>query len=161
MKIQSLLTWFGAMLILLPLSVHAAEPTAPTEAKSASCALLKPADLTTLLGEAAEAKPTGDACSWTVSGSTNKLNILKYKNSGMAAEMAFAGARKNAAKNGTVISQRGLGDNAFALMQPVGVVLLAIKNGQMVQLQYWSGKAGTDKDLEALVTVAKKAIEGF
>lgn len=160
MKMQPIVIVFGAMLTLSPLTVHGAPP-APLAAKSDLCALLTPDDLTTLLGGTPIAKPNKDACSWTASGSTKKFMAVKSPNTGMAAEMAFASARKNAAKGGTVSNEAGLGDNAFAYLGPVGVVLVIIKQGQLIQMQYRTEAAGTAKDLDALRPVAKKVMAAY
>jgi hypothetical protein len=160
MKIQPVLIWFSAMLMLSPLTVQA-EKAQSLEAKSDSCALFKPGDLTTLLGGTPVAKPNATSCSWTAAGSKSKLIAIKYANTGMAAEMAFAGARKNAAKGGTVTDEAGLGDKAFARMESFGVSLVIIKQGRLLQLQYGAGVTGTAKDLDALLPVAKKAIAAF
>ena len=136
--------------------------TQPLRAESDGCALLQPADLTTLLGGTSIAKPNAGGCIWTASGNTRKLVALKYRATGPAAEMAFAGARGNAGKDGTVITdESGLGDKAFASLPSFGVALVMLKKGRLLQLQYLTGAAGTAKDLEALRPVAKKAIAAF
>jgi hypothetical protein len=160
MKIQPVLIWFSAMLMLSPFSVHAENPSSP-ETKSDSCALFKPDDLTTLLGGTPVAKPNSASCIWTAAGSKSKLIVIKYANTGMAAEMAYMSARKNATKGGTVTDEAGLGDRAFARMESFGVSLVIIKQGQLLQLQYGAGVAGTAKDLDALLPVAKKAAAAF
>jgi hypothetical protein len=135
----------------------------PLRAESDGCALLKPADLTTLLGGTPIANPNAGGCIWTVSGSTKKLvAINKYKANGPAAEMAFAGARGNAGKGGDVVTdEAGLGDKVFSNLASFGVALMVLKQGRLLQLQYWTGAAGTAKDLDALRPVAKKAIAAF
>ena len=134
----------------------------PLRAESDGCALLKPADLTTLLGGTPIAKPDAGTCSWTASGSTRKLLAAKLTSTGPAAEMAFAGARQGAAKGGKVVTdEAGLGDKAFAVLESFGVALVMFKQGRLLQLQYWTGAAGTAKDLQALRPVAKKAIAAF
>lgn len=160
MKMQPIVIVFSALLLLSPPSVHA-EKLNSLETKADSCALLKPDDLTTLLGGTPTAKPSGDSCSWTASDSTSNLITIKYASTGMAAEMAFASARKNAAKGGTVTDEAGLGDKAFARLGSTGVVLIMIKQGRLLQMQYKTGAAGTAKDLDALRPVAKKAIEAY
>ena len=136
--------------------------TQPLQAESDGCALLKPADLTTLLGGTPSANPNAGGCSWTVSGSTRKLLAIKYRATGPAAEMAFAGARGNAGKDGEVVTdEAGLGDKAFSNLTSFGVVVVMLKQGRLLQLQYWTRAAGTAKDLAALRPVAKKAIAAF
>lgn len=154
MKIPALL--LGG-LVLGPLLFFAQ----PLRAQSDRCALLKPADLTALLGGTPIAKPNAGGCIWAVSGSTRKLLALKYSATGPAATMAFAGARKGAANGGTVTDEAGLGDKAFASLASFGVALVMLKQGRLLQLQYWMGAAGTAKDLAALRPVAKKAIAAF
>jgi hypothetical protein len=136
----------------------------PLQAESDGCALLKPADLTTLLGGTPIANPNAGACSWTVSGSTRKLIAakLKLRTAGLTAEMAFAAARQGAAKGGKVVTEEaGLGDKAFASLESFGVALVILKQGRLLQIQYWTGGPGTAKDLGALRPVAKKAIAAF
>ena len=126
-----------------------------------ACALLKPADLTTLLGGTPIATNNRGNCSWTASGSTKKLLVLKYKIAGPGAEMAFAGMRKNIAKGDKVTDEAGFGDKAFASQASFGVVMMIIKQGRLLQLQYHTGAAGTAKDLNALRPIAKKAVAAF
>jgi len=137
--------------------------TATAAPNSDSCALLKPADLTALLGGMPITKPNAGACSWTASGSSRKLIAARLKATGPAAEMAFAGARNGATKGGAgkVTDEAGLGDKAFASQESFGVVLVMLKQGRLLQLQYWTGAAGSAKDLGALRPVAKKAIAAF
>jgi hypothetical protein len=136
--------------------------TQPLRAESDGCALLKPADLTTLLGGTPTANPNASGCNWTASGSARKLVAIKYKATGQAAEMAFTGFRGNVARNGAVVTdEAGLGDKAFASLESFGVAMVMVKQGRLLQLQYWTGAAGTAKDLQALRPVAKKAIAAF
>jgi len=136
--------------------------TQPLRADSDGCALLKPADLTTLLGGTPIAKSNPGGCIWTIPDSPRKLVAIKYKANGPAAEMAYAGARGNAGKDGTVVTdEAGLGDKAFAVLPSFGVALVMLKQGRMLQLQYWTGATGTAKDLQALRPMAKKAIAAF
>jgi hypothetical protein len=132
-------------------------------AQANGCALLKPTDLTMLLGGTPIAKPNAGACSWTASGGTRKFLAAKLRAAGPAAAMVFAAARKSAARNGavTVTDEPGLGDKAFASLESFGVALVMLKQGRLLQLQYWTGAAGTAKDLDALRPVAKKAITAF
>lgn len=160
MKFQpvSISAGFAAALMLAMLAVHA-EPASLPAANPDPCALLKPDDLTTLLGATPVANPSKGSCSWTVTGSPNKKVVAtKYPGTGMAADMAFSSARKNAAKGGPVINVTGLGDRAFARVGPFGVVVLIISQGNLLQLLYSPGAPGTDKDIETLRPVAQKAI---
>jgi hypothetical protein len=86
---------------------------------------------------------------------------MVLKTPGVSSEMAFAGARQNAHRTGKVTDEAGLGDKAFAVMGSGGVVLMIIKQGHLLQLQYMTGTAGTAKDLDALRSVAKKAIAAY
>jgi hypothetical protein len=155
--------------MLSPLSVHAGSPD---KAKPDPCALLKPADLTKLLGATPIAKSArrGGGCNWTVSGSTRELNAFIPNVTGPDAEMVFMSGRMmamNAAKSGglTVTDEADLGDKAFASQDFSGVILRIIKHGRLLDLQYYPNgpftKGTTSKDLDALRPVAKKAIEAF
>ena len=79
----------------------------------------------------------------------------------MAAEMAYYNAEKNASKGGPVVTLKGLGDRGFARVNKIGVVMITIKNGKLLQLIYAPGAAGTEKDIDALKPVALKAIATF
>jgi hypothetical protein len=127
-----------------------------------ACALLNSADLTTLLGGMATAKGNaGGGCNWTASGSKRKLLAINYKNhAGFPSEQMYMGARQNA--HGKVTDESGIGDKAFSVMPGSGlVVMIMIKHGRMLQLQYWTGTPETAKDLDTLRPVAKKAIAAF
>jgi len=160
MKMQPITIGFSVMLMLSPLAVHAAPPV-PVEAKLDICALLTPDDLTTLLGGTPIAKPGVDFCNWTASGSTKKLTAAKFPNEGMSSEMAFSTARKNAVKSGPVTKEDGFGDNAFSRLVQIGVVMVMIKQGHLIQMQYRTEAPGTPKDLDLLRPVAKKVIAAF
>lgn len=151
----------GAILMVAALAVHAAEPAAAKAANPGACALLKPDDLTALLGSAPAANPKKDVCTWTVSGSPKKLVVAKYPETGMLADMGYSTAQKSAAKGGTVVNVQGVGERAFARLNQSGVLLVTIKQGKLLQVLYSPGAAGTDKDLDALKPVAAKAIAAF
>jgi hypothetical protein len=157
MKFQPVSVGLGAILMVAALAVHA-EPAAPTHG---ACALLKPEDVTALLGSTPVAKSKNDTCTWTVSGSPNKLIIAKYPETGMLADMGYSTAQKSAAKGGTVVNVQGVGERAFARLNQSGVLLVTIKQGKLLQVLYSPGAAGTDKDLDALKPVAAKAIDAF
>ena len=133
---------------------------APAQAGD-GCSLLKPADVTILLGGTAVAKPLGTGCKWTAG--SKKLLLMKTKASGPAAQMAFAGARNAAGKGGTVkvADESGMGDKAFSALPSFGVAVVVMKTGRIFQLQYWTGGTGTASDLAALRPVAKKAAAAF
>ena len=140
----------------------------PLRAQANACALLKPADLTTLLGGTPIAKPTMSGCSWTAPGSSKKLiaAIITVKLPGVTTEMAYQGAREDAGKEFAVTDEAGIGEKAFSSLQSFGVVLISLKRGRMLQLQYWTDTQGMDtpgtaKDLAALRPVAKKAISAL
>jgi len=164
MKMPAILIGFGVMLMLSPLSVHAGSPD---KTKPDPCALLKPDDLTKLLGATPIAKSTrgGDGCSWTASGSKREFNAIIDKLTGPDTETVFMFGRTfamDAAKSGgvTVTDEAGLGDKAFSSMDSSGVVLTIIKRGRLLHLHYFNIGA-TAKDLDALRPVAKKAIEAL
>jgi len=157
MNMNSILIGLVAILVICPMSAHAASADTP---KLDSCTVLKPDDLTALLGGTAASKSTGESCSWKTADKTRQLTVL-YSNSGMGAEMAFMSARKKVAKGGAITDLKGIGDRAFSRLFPSGVMLMSIKQGQLLQLQYRTGEAGTSKDLDELKTVAKKAIASF
>ena len=133
---------------------------APAQAGD-GCSLLKPADLTGLLGGPAVAKAVGTGCKWTAG--SKKVYLIKMKVSGPAAQMAFAGARNAASKGGTVkvADEAGMGDKAFSALPSFGVAIVVMKTGRIFQLQYWTGGTGTASDLAALRPVAKKAAAAF
>ena len=135
----------------------------PGRAEGPTCALLAPADVGALLGGAAVANPNGGACQWTAPGSAKKLLAARIKARGPGAEMAYAGARGNAGKDGAerVTDLTGIGDKAFAVQASFGVALFTMKAGRILELQYLTGAAGTPKDVEALRPVAKKAAAAF
>jgi hypothetical protein len=137
--------------------------TAMAAQSADSCALLKPADLTALLGGAVTAKDNAGACAWTAAGSSRKLIAARMKATGPGAEMAYMGARMNASDGGKVkvADETGLGDKAFSVMPSFGIAMFMLKHGQLLQLQYWTGTTGTARDLDALRPVAKKAIAAF
>ena len=155
-KLQTVPVVFGAMLMIATLAVHA-EPQ-PTHG---ACALIKAEDLKALMGEVPVGSSKKGACTWTVSGSQAKLITSKFPDDGMAAEMAYYDAEKNASRGGPVISLRGVGDKGFARFNRIGVVLTTIKNGKLLQMVYATGSPGSQKELDALQPIAVKAIAGF
>jgi hypothetical protein len=160
MKFQPVPMAFGAMLTLFAFAVHA-DTAAPQPVTHGACALLKAEDLTALLGSAPVSSSKKGACTWTVSGSPKKIITTKFPEEGMAAEMAYYNAEKNASKGGPLISLKGVGDKGFARLNNIGVVLITIKKGKLLQIIYAPGAAGTEKDVDALKPVAMKAIATF
>ena len=155
MKLQTISIGFGAMLMLATLAVHAEQTT------HGACALVKAADLKSLMGAVPSGSSKKGACTWTVAGSQAKLITTKFPDTGMAAEMAYSNIQKNAAKGGEIIDVKGLGDRAFARFNRAGVILITIKNGTLLQMIYATGSLGTQKELDALQPIAKKAIADF
>ncbi len=154
MNMKLICIGFSAMLILSPLAANA-EPLA----KADPCALLKMEDVTPLLGGTPEAKSSKGACSWIIAGKQSKLVTAKYPSTGVMADMAFATARKNAAKVGPVSDLKGLGDKAFVRLGPFGVFLVIFNDGHLLQIQYKTeADVGTSEDLKVLLPVAKKAV---
>jgi hypothetical protein len=142
-----------AVLVLVACGLPVSSPHAQTRN---ACELLRPTDLTALLGGTATAKQSGAGCIWSVGN--QKLVALVYKAAGPAAEMAYQGAHHGAERDGTVNDETGVGDKAFTSLTSFGVVVVMLKQGRLLQLQYWTGTSGTAKDAGALLPVAKKAI---
>ena len=132
-------------------------------AETPNCALLKPADLAKLLGGAATEKQKGGSCTWTAPGGKRMLVVARMQATGAPAEQAYAGARKNADKEGAgmVVEEPGLADKAFSVRTSLGVTLVAVKQGRLIQLQLATGAPGTPGDVEALRPVAGKALAAF
>ena len=160
MKFQSAHIYFSVLLMQFAFAAHA-ETAAPQPAAHGACALLKAEDLTKLLGSTPVSSSKKGACTWEVSGKPNKLITTKFPEEGMAAEMAYYNAEKNASKGGPIISLNGLGDKGFARLNKIGVVLITIKNGKLLQVIYATGSEGTEKDVDALKPVIAKAIATF
>ena len=68
--------------------------------------------------------------------------------------MAYEGARKNA--RGTIADEPSIGEKAFSVLTSFGAAVVMLKQGRMLQLQYYTDGGGTAKDLEAFRPVAKK-----
>ncbi|HTN95315.1 MAG TPA: hypothetical protein VMJ33_12095 [Gallionella sp.] len=165
MKMQTVAICLGALLTNAALPAHA-ETAAPQPAQSSqpthgACALVKAEDLKALMGEVPSYSSKKGSCTWTVAGKPTKLITTKFPDDGMAAEMAYYDIEKNASSGGPVISTKGLGDKGFARLNKIGVVLVTIKNGKLLQMVYATGAPGTEKDIEALKPVAMKVLEGF
>ena len=159
MKSKTVYIAFGAILMIASYAVHA-EP-APAQPTHGACALVKAEDLKGLFGAVPSYSSKKGSCTWTVAGSPTKLITTKFPDEGMAAEMAYSNIQKNAAKGGEIISVKGLGDRAFARFNRAGVVLVTIKKGILLQIIYATGTLGTQKELDALQPIAKKAIADF
>ncbi len=137
--------------------------TAIAASNQDACTLFTPADLTALLGGKVTAKGNAGSCTWTAAGSSKKLVAARMKATGPGAEMAYKGARMNAPDGGKVkvTDEAGLGDKAFSVMPSYGIAMFMLKQGRLLELQYWTGTKGTAKDLGLLRPVAKKAVAVF
>ena len=128
-------------------------------------ALLKPENVAPLLGGTPSftSTPQGMTCTWTGAKAKRKLLVLTYKNSRVPGEFAFMGAQKNAQGKGNnkFSNEAGIGDKAFSVQESFGVVFMVLKNGRLLQLQYWTGGEGTSQDVAELRPVVKKAVAAF
>jgi hypothetical protein len=133
-------------------------------AKTDACALLKAADVAPLLGGTPTntTTPKGMTCTWTGSNAKRKLLILTYEER-VPGGVMFMGARQGAqSQDGAKVSDEpGIGDKAFSVQESFGAVFIVLKQGRMLQLQYWTGGPGTSQDVAALRTVVKKAVAAF
>jgi hypothetical protein len=137
----------------------------PLGAQTDACALLKAQDVAPLLGGAPThtTTPEGQTCTWIGARPDHKLVVLTYKNRGVPGEAAYSGARKGAESGGdTKISdESGLGDQAFSAQVTFGAVFMVLKQGRLLQLQYWTGSPGTTQDVAALKPLAQTAVAAF
>jgi hypothetical protein len=60
-----------------------------------------------------------------------------------------------------VTEEQGIGLRAFTVRSPVGVALVTLQGGQLLNLMFNTGKPGTAQDAAALKQVAKKALAGL
>jgi hypothetical protein len=136
----------------------------PLQAKTDACALLKAADVAPLLGGTPTntSTPEGMTCTWTGSSAKHKLILLTYKEM-VPGNVMFMGARQGAGAGGTakVSDETGIGDKAFSVQESFGAVFMVLKQGRVLQLQYWTGGQGTSQDVAALRAVVKKAVAAF
>jgi hypothetical protein len=132
-------------------------------AEAHACTLLQPAEVTPLFGKPVAGKPNAGACAWSLEGGPKKLTIARLKKTGPDAEMAYAGARKNAGADPAdkVTDEKGIGDKAFSVQTSFGVALIALKGGRVINLMFMAGAPGTEKDVAAMRQVAKKAVAAF
>ena len=138
----------------------------PLRAQTDACALLKAGDVAPLLGGTPThpaAPQSGAACTWTGALAGHKLLVLLYNKSRVPGEAAFTGARMGAEKgeNEKVSDETGIGDRAFSSQVSFGAVFVVLKQGRMLQLQYWTGSQGTSQDVAALRPVVQKAVAAF
>ena len=151
---------FGA-LALAALMLH----PEPLPAQTDACALLTADDVASLLGGTPthKATPEGQACTWIGANGERKLVVLTYKNKGIPGEAAFMGARNSAqaGENAKVSDETGIGDRAFSSQVSFGVVFMVLKQGRLLQMQYWTGNQGTSQEVAALRPVVQKAVAAF
>ena len=151
----------GAVVIALAM-LHPGTLAAKTDA----CALLKAADVAPLLGGTPTNTTTPEkmTCTWTGSSAKHKLIIFTYKEM-VPGSVMFMGARQGAqaqANEGAKVNdETGIGDKAFSTQVSFGVVFMVLKQGRVLQLQYWTGTQGTAQDVDALRPVVKKAVAAF
>ena len=153
-----------SVLAVLALAASVLLPrTAP--AATDACSLLKPGDVTALVGGTPKSKPApqGTTCTWTGAKAGHKLLVLTYAMKSVPGEAAYMGARRQAAAGGDakIADEPGIGDRAFSGQVSFGAVFVALKHGQVLQLQYWTGGKGTSADVAALRPVMRKAIAVF
>jgi hypothetical protein len=60
-----------------------------------------------------------------------------------------------------VSDETGIGDRAFSGEVSFGAIFVVLKQGRLLQLQYWTGSQGTSQDVAALRSVAQKAVAAF
>lgn len=139
-------------LLTLPLAARAEPHT---------CALLKPADVAPLLGKPTAGEPNGTACTWSVGG--KQLTLARLKPPGGDLSASFTEARKSAADDPEfkVSDEKGIGLRAFTVRSPVGVALVTLQGGQLLNLMINTGKPGTAQDATGLRQVAKRALAGL
>jgi hypothetical protein len=158
------IVWLRALILstfAISVLMVLAEPLSAADAGT----LLKPENVSPLLGGTPSftSTPQGMTGTWTGSNPKRKLLVLTYKNSRVPGEFAFMGANKNAqAKGNSKFSdESGIGDKAFSVQESFGVVFMVLKNGRLLQLQYWTGGEGTAQDVTELRPVVKKAVAAF
>jgi hypothetical protein len=73
------------------------------------------------------------------------------------------GARMGAQReqDAKVSDEDGLGDKAFSGQVSFGVVFVVLKQGRLLQIQYWTGSQGTSQDVAALRPVVQKVVTAF
>ena len=137
----------------------------PAAATTDECSLLKAGDVTALVGGTPKSKPSpqGTSCTWTGAKAGRKLLVLTYAMKSVPGEVAYMGARRQAEAGGDakIADEAGMGERAFSGQVSFGVVFVALKHGQVLQLQYWTGGRGTSADVAALRPVMRKAVAAF
>ena len=134
----------------------------PLSAQADKCGFVKAADVAALLGGPATPAKPGSSCAWKVAGSNRKLMVLVYSNQ-IPGAMAFTGARQQAGGDGDtkVKDETGIGDKAFSLTASFGASFIMLKQGRMLQTQFWTGGQGTEKDRDGLRVLARKVVAAF
>lgn len=134
-------------------------------AQTDACALLKAEDVGPLLGGTPThtASPGGQVCTWIGATAGHKLNVLTYKSMGVPGDAAFMGARNGAQadEDAKVNDETGIGDRAFSGQVSFGAIFVVLKQGRLLQIQYWTGSQGTSQDVAALRPLVKKAVAAF
>jgi hypothetical protein len=94
-----------------------------------------------------------------VEGAQKKLVVARMKRTGADAELAYAGARKNAGADPSekVTDEKGIGDKAFSVQTSFGVSLVFQKGGRLLNMMFMASAPGTEKDVAAMRQVGKKA----
>jgi hypothetical protein len=159
------IAWPGVFIFLaVALGVLMVHPK-PLPAQTNACTLLKAGDVAPLLGGTATpaASPEKMVCTWTGANAKHKLLVITYKNRGVPGEAAFMGARRGAQEDKDVktIDETGIGERAFSAQASFGAFFIVLKNGRLLQLQYWTGRQGTGLDVTALRPIVKKAVAAF
>ncbi len=146
------------------LSARSARPQ-PLLAQANACTLVSTGDAAALLGGSPTQKPTpgGGACAWVGTDGRHKLAVLTYKNRpGAPPGMICMGARKNAeSEHADVSDEAGMGDRAFSAPVSFGAIMVAIKHGRVIQMQYWTGARGTTRDVTTLGPIVRRMVAVF
>lgn len=156
-----------ALVSAVALLVLAAGALAPRPALAATNAasLIKAADAASLVGASPVVKgsPQGGTCTWTGAKAGHKLLVLTYAMKGVPGDAAYMGARRQAGADGNakIADETGMGERAFSAETSFGAVFVALKQGRVLQLQYWTGSKGTPADVVALRPVMRKAVAAF
>jgi hypothetical protein len=147
--------------LLLAALVVRAEPLV---AQVKACELVKAADVAALLGgtPVATPAPKGTSCVWKIADPNRKLAVLSYSNR-VPGEMMYSGAHGSAAEEpeSKLTEESGLGEKAFSITPSFGAAFIILKGGRMLQLQFYTGAQGTQKDRDALRVVVRKAVAAF
>lgn len=102
------------------------------------------------------------SCAWKSADPKLKLLVLTYSG-GMPGEMMFPGAHQGAvnAAGAKPTDESGIGDKAFSVTAAFGASFIMPKGGRMLQVQFWTGAHGTEKDRDVLPGVARKVVAAF